>query len=133
MTSPRPTIRAWQRGDLEQVQALLRLLSADAVVRSQDAPAYVAEADGRVVGMVTLCVFSTLTGPKAFLDHLVVAPPWRRRGVGRALVEHAIVEARSAGASRIDLTASHEKASGRSLYESLGFRQRETGNFRLRL
>jgi hypothetical protein len=58
------TIRAWQGRDLEQVQALLKLLSDDAVVTSEDAPTYVAETDGRVVGMVTLCVFRTLTGPR---------------------------------------------------------------------
>ena len=33
---------------------------------------YVAEAEGEVVGMVTLCTFRTLTAMKAYLDHLVV-------------------------------------------------------------
>jgi ribosomal protein S18 acetylase RimI-like enzyme len=127
------TIRAWQRRDLEQVQALLTLLSDDAVVRSEDAPTYVAETDGRVVGMVTLCVFRTLTGPKAYVDHLVVAPGRRRRGIGRALVQHAIERAAAMGASRIDLTANTEKAAGRALYQSLGFQERDTGTFRLLL
>ena len=115
------------------MQALLKLLSDDAVVRSEDAPTYVAETGGRVVGMVTLCVFSTLTGPKAFLDHLVVAPGWRRRGIGRALAEHAIEQAVAAGASRIDLTAGDEKEAGRALYLSLGFRARDTRSYRLGL
>jgi ribosomal protein S18 acetylase RimI-like enzyme len=127
------TIRAWQPHDRQAVQALLKLLSADAVVRSEDAPTYVAESDGRVVGMVTLCVFSTLTGPKAYLDHLVVDPGWRRRGIGRALTQHAIEQAAAAGASRVDLTANDQKASGRALYRSLGFQERETGSFRLQL
>lgn len=41
-----------------------------------------AAAGERVVGMVTLCVLHTLTGPKAYLDHLVVAPDRRRREIG---------------------------------------------------
>ena len=102
-------IRAWEARDHDAVQRLLCLLSDEAEVRAQDAPVYVAESDGRVVGMVTLCVFTTLTGPKAFLDHLVVAPDSRRRGIGRALLEHAIERARDAGASRIDLTANRSK------------------------
>ena len=80
--------------------------------------------------MVTLCVLRTLTGPKAFLDHLVVDPGFRRRGIGRALVEHAIGRAEAAGASRIDLTAGGAKDAGRSLYRSLGFRERDTQSFR---
>jgi ribosomal protein S18 acetylase RimI-like enzyme len=125
------TIRGWHADDREAVQSLLRLLSLRAEVTTQDTPTWVAESGGRVVGMVTLCVFKTLTGPKAYLDHLVVAPSCRGQGIGRALVRHAIEQARVAGASRIDLTASDEKEAGRALYESLGFHKRDTSSFRL--
>jgi GNAT superfamily N-acetyltransferase len=94
----RITIRPWRARDRDRVQYLLRLLSPDAEVISEDAPTYVAEVGSEIVGTVTLCVFSTLTGPKAYLDHLVVAPEWRRRGVGRTLVQHAIEAAGAAGA-----------------------------------
>lgn len=132
------TIRPWQACDRVAVQALLRVLDegADGVgaeVTADDAPAYVAERDGVVVGMVTLCVYATLTGAKAYLDHLVVAPDARRSGIGRQLVEHAIERAREAGASRVDLTARATKQAAHGLYSSLGFEQRETTNFRLRI
>jgi len=58
------TIRPWEGRDRERVQALLKVLSQSAVVRNEDAPTYVAERDGRIVGMVTLCILRTLTGPK---------------------------------------------------------------------
>jgi hypothetical protein len=45
------TIRPWQTSDRAAVQALLRLLSDDAEVTAGDAPVYVAEQDGLVVGM----------------------------------------------------------------------------------
>jgi ribosomal protein S18 acetylase RimI-like enzyme len=127
------TIRTWEARDRDQVQRLLRLLSDNARIRSENVPALVAECGGRVVGMVTICVFETLTGPKAYLDHLVVAPDCRRRGIGRALVQQAIGQAEASGASRIDLTASDDKQAGRALYESLGFQRRDTGAFRLSL
>ena len=100
---------------------------------ADDAPTHVAEVGDRVVGMVTVCVFTTLTGRKAFVDHLVVALDWRRRGVARLLMRHAIEVATAAGASRLDLTANDTKAAARTLYRSLGFTERETGSFRLRL
>lgn len=83
--------------------------------------------------MVTLCIFHTLTGPKAYLDHLVVTREWRRHGIGRALVRHAIQQARAAGASRIDLTANDNKPAAHALYASLGFERRDTEAFRLPL
>ena len=119
--------------DRDAVQGLLRLLSTEAVVVADDAPTYVAETGEQVVGMVTVCVFTTLTGTKAYLDHLVVAPEWRRRGIARRLVEHAVEIALAAGASRLDLTASEAKGAARTLYASLGFEERETGSFRLAL
>jgi ribosomal protein S18 acetylase RimI-like enzyme len=128
---PGVEIRPWEARDRGAVQALLKLLSEDAEVRAADAPTYVAEKEGQVVGMVTLCVFTTLTGEKAYLDHLVVAPQWRRSGIGRALVEYAIERAKDAGASRVDLTANATKQAGHGLYRSLGFKERETSNFRL--
>jgi ribosomal protein S18 acetylase RimI-like enzyme len=127
------TMRPWETRDREHVQPLLKLLSQDTLVTSEDAPTYVAELDGEVVGMVTLCVFRTLTGSMAYLDHLVVASNWRGRGIGRALVKYAIKQARAGGASRIDLSANTEKQAGRALYRSLGFQERDTVSFRLNL
>jgi len=61
----------------------------------------------------------------------VKAPQWR--GVARHLIRHAIDIATTAGASRLDLTASVEKVAARTLYESLEFQERKTGSFRLPL
>jgi ribosomal protein S18 acetylase RimI-like enzyme len=120
------TIRPWRAPDRPAVQALLRLLADEAEVTAGDAPVYVAERDGVVVGMVTLCVYTTLTGVKAYLDHLVVAPESRGTGIGRALVEYAIERASDARASRVDLTARASKQAAHALYGSLGFELRET-------
>jgi ribosomal protein S18 acetylase RimI-like enzyme len=134
------TIRPWQARDRSAVQTLLKALDgvADGVLGDDpkltaEAPVYVAERDGEVIGMVTLCVFTTLTGAKAYLDHLVVAPEARRHGIGRQLVEYAIERAREGGASRIDLTARETKREAHNLYSSLGFERRDTTNFRLRI
>jgi ribosomal protein S18 acetylase RimI-like enzyme len=43
-----------------------------------------------------------------------------RRGIGRALIQHAIEQATAAGASRVDLTANSRKQAGHALYRSVG-------------
>lgn len=45
-------IRAAKARDRDAMERLLRLLSDDAVVRAHDAPVYLAESAGSVVGMV---------------------------------------------------------------------------------
>ena len=61
----------------------------------------------------------------AYLEELYVVP-WRRgHGLGRALLEAAIDEARGRGATHIDLGTSEDDVAARALYESAGFTNRE--------
>ena len=53
--------------------------------------------------------------------HLFIQEGWRRKGVGTALVEAALAEARRLRLGRVRL---HATAEGRALYERLGFRLR---------
>jgi ribosomal protein S18 acetylase RimI-like enzyme len=63
--------------------------------------------------------------PAAYLEELYVAPPKRGEGLGRALLEAAMEEARTRGADRIDLGTSEDDTAARGLYESAGFTNRE--------
>jgi ribosomal-protein-alanine N-acetyltransferase len=55
------------------------------------------------------------------LLNLAVAPVWRRRGVGRRLVEGVMDGARERGCRRIFLEVRVANAAARRLYESAGF------------
>jgi ribosomal protein S18 acetylase RimI-like enzyme len=61
----------------------------------------------------------------AYLEELYVAPAQRGRGLGRALLETVIEEARGRGADHIDLGTSEDDVAARGLYESAGFTNRE--------
>lgn len=50
-----------------------------------------------------------------------VAPAYRRQGLGRRVVGHAIAHARQAGARRVHLTMYLPNQAAAALYESLGF------------
>jgi ribosomal protein S18 acetylase RimI-like enzyme len=64
---------------------------------------------------------------ESYLAELYVVPASRGRGLGRALMETAIEVARSRGADHMDLGTSEDDVAARSLYESLGFINREGG------
>jgi ribosomal protein S18 acetylase RimI-like enzyme len=62
---------------------------------------------------------------ECYLAELYVAPERRGEGLGRALMELAIEEARRAGADHMDLGTSEDDVAARGLYESVGFTNRE--------
>ena len=59
---------------------------------------------------------------------LAVAPRFQRQGVGRALVEAAIAEARADGARKLTLRVLGDNAPAHALYKACGFV--EEGNLR---
>lgn len=65
------------------------------------------------------------TGLECYLAELYVAPPRRGQGLGRALMEAALREARSRGADFMDIGVDEPDHVARRLYESLGFSNRE--------
>jgi GNAT superfamily N-acetyltransferase len=61
-------------------------------------------------------------GRIATIDELVVTEAWRRRGVGRALVLHAIERAKVLSVKRLELVAARSHGEGmRRFCESCGF------------
>jgi ribosomal protein S18 acetylase RimI-like enzyme len=64
---------------------------------------------------------------ECYLAELYVVPDQRGRGLGRALMESAISNARAEGATYMDLGTSEDDVAARALYESFGFINREGG------
>ena len=86
-----------------------------------------------VVGTMTLAIFRIPTGPRAWIEDVVVDGSARGRGVGEALNRVAIDRARAAGATTVDLTSRPSREAANRLYRRLGFEQRTTNVYRLDL
>ena len=79
----------------------------EALAQRSDSSGYVAVVDDQVVGQVRLTrgwidAESELV-EVLYLSPLSVAPEWQRRGIGRALVAHAVLEAKRAAVPAIFL------------------------------
>ena len=81
---------------------------------------FVAEWNGRPAGTVTTTTYSSRL---AWIGMLLVHPEFRKRGIGRALLERSIAHLRSGGVRGIKLDATPQ---GLPLYEQLGFRSEWT-------
>src|ERR1700751_1627233 len=82
--------------------------------------------DGLAVLRFRAAIWST--GLECYLAELYVTPDRRGQGLGRALMEAALREARKRGADTMDIGVDEPDLAARHLYESLGFTNRAGGD-----
>ena len=92
-----------------------------AIRRYEHAAVFVAEADGRIVGRLSVGRDQHPASPHVADLGLMVAPSHRRRGIGRALLETAVDWARGAGIAKLELHVFPWNEPAIALYESFGF------------
>jgi len=93
----------------------------------------VVEDEGAVVGTMVVMVVPNLShgaSPWAVVENIVIDPKYQRRGLGRLLMDYAIVRAKEAGCYKISLTSHKKRRDAHQFYRSLGFRASAHG-FRL--
>lgn len=103
------------------------------IVSSDSSVLFIARIDGKIVGSLTLATFRIPTGLRAWIEDVVVDSSARGRGVGEALNQAALAEARARGAVTVDLTSRPSREAANRLYQKLGFVQRETNVYRFTL
>ena len=136
-------ITAVRGDDLAALQALIPELSTSAptlthaelaaIVASPATVLFVARRGTRIVGSLTLVVFSAPTGPRAWIEDVVVATAERGGGIGAALVDAALKRAAEAGSRTVDLTSRPSREAANRLYVRRGFSLRETNVYRYSL
>ena len=87
---------------------------------------YVAEADGRVVGLVTTVVTKSIEFPKdgyTKVNGLAVLPEYQGRGIGRKLLETVEARAAERGAGHIVLASGMQRTEAHKFYECVGYKK----------
>jgi GNAT superfamily N-acetyltransferase len=75
--------------------------------------------DGLAVVRLRMSIWTT--GLESYLAELYVVPSHRGQGLGRALMQAALDEARTRGADTMEIGVDEPDRAARGLYESLGF------------
>jgi [ribosomal protein S18]-alanine N-acetyltransferase len=122
-----PAVRSARDDDLEALLALEASFPGDRLgraafwrfLRSAHAAVWIAEVGGAPVGDA-IVVYRRGYG-SARLVSLVVAPGWRRRGIGRVLLRHAEREATRRGCLALRLEVRADNLAALALYQGLGY------------
>lgn len=75
-----------------------------------------------VVGFAVVSAVTAVYPVEAELESIAVAPEWHRRGVGRALMKHVLLWAKSLNAGELRLEVRVSNIVAQKLYEAVGFK-----------
>ena len=98
--------------------------SFEAIIHHDDALLIVAERGDGIVGYLLAHCHRTFlaNGPVGWVEELMVDEPWRRKGVGEALISAAETWSAAKGAAYIALASRR----ARMFYEAIGFEESAT-------
>jgi len=96
---------------------------------------FVAEVNGQIVGTYELLIIDNLAkrGRKsAIVEDVAVSPQHQGRGIGRAMIQHAMGQAKDAGCYKLVLSSNLQRPHAHAFYEAIGF-ERHGYSFRVKI
>ena len=85
-----------------------------------------------IAGMLTVGIYFSPTGGKAWIEDVVVDQAFRGQGLSKLLVAHAIEFTRSQGIPSLMLTSNPKRIAANKLYQTMGFNRKETNVYRMK-
>ena len=87
--------------------------------------------DGVIIGMATIIFIPKLVGLVAQIEDVSVDENYQRQGIAKGLYEKLLALAKERHAKHIDLTCNPNRVAANIFYQGLGFKRRDTNNYRL--
>ena len=122
--------------ELREGQSDLKSASLDdlELILANENIAMVVAMDGEhVVGVASLFILQKLGKRIADVEDVVVSNAYRGQGIGQKIMEEILAVARVRGVESVGLTSRPARVAGNKLYQKLGFTQKETNVYRLKL
>lgn len=103
-----------------------------ALVASENSHLFLAyDETENVAGMITVGMYYSPTGKKAWIEDVVVDDTFRGQGVGEKLVQHAIEFTKTKDVNLLMLTSHPSRIAANKLYPRVGFNKRETNVYKM--
>jgi ribosomal protein S18 acetylase RimI-like enzyme len=100
------------------------------VLQTPSTSVLVARLDGEIVGMALLLTLTTLSGDTGYVEEVVVDQAARGQHISTALMRGLLELAAQKGLRFVDLTSRPSRDIANNLYQSLGFKLRDTNCYR---
>jgi ribosomal protein S18 acetylase RimI-like enzyme len=84
-----------------------------------------------IMGMLTVGIYYSPTGKKAWIEDVVVNDTYRGQGIGEKLVRHAVDFAKTKDVNLLMLTSHPSRIAANKLYPRVGFNKRETNVYKM--
>jgi len=104
-------------------------------IQKQDIRYFVARENGRIIASCYICIIPNLTqGGKSigFIENVITDEKYRRRGVGRTVMENAIRYAKEQNCYKVLLQSGNKRTDAHPFYEKIGFDGTSKKAFELR-
>lgn len=88
--------------------------------------------EGQIAGMLTVGIYYSPTGGKAWIEDVVVDETFRGQGLSKQLVAHAIEFTQSKRIPSLMLTSNPKRIAANKLYQDMGFGRKETNVYRMK-
>ena len=88
--------------------------------------------DEQIAGMLTVGIYYSPTGGKAWIEDVVIDETFRRQGFSKLLVAHAIEFVKSQQIPLLMLTSNPKRIAANKLYQAMGFERKETNVYRMK-
>ncbi|MBQ4055912.1 MAG: GNAT family N-acetyltransferase [Bacteroidaceae bacterium] len=85
----------------------------------------------KIAGMLTVGIYHSPTGGKAWIEDVVVDEAFRGQGLSKLLVNHAIEFVKSQHIPLLMLTSNPSRIAANKLYQAMGFERKETNIYRM--
>ena len=87
---------------------------------------YVALWNEEIIGTFELVIMNNLAHqgtPSGIIEDVVVAEEYQRKGVGKAMIQHAMRVCKEMGCYKVSLSSNLKREDAHQFYESLGFQK----------
>jgi len=88
--------------------------------------------DGQIAGMLTVGIYYSSTGGKAWIEDVVIDESFRGQGLSKLLVAHAIEFTKAKQVPSLMLTSNPKRVAANKLYQAMGFGRKETNVYRMK-